>query len=161
MLDNETAVLPCGHALHQECLVELRSHGANGNCPECREVLPPSPQDFFDEGKKHLDRGAAIKRSGGNCEGEMKKAAVLFHAVKKEVTMEVGISEESDFLLEVCHRLVGSGPPISVPGLKICGTCRERCFHLVGNIKLSRCTGCKTQETNPLYCSKGITAYLR
>ena len=30
--------LSCGHVLHENCVMEMRRHGASGRCPICRKV---------------------------------------------------------------------------------------------------------------------------
>ena len=33
----ERQTLPCDHTLHEQCIPEMRRHGAMGRCPLCRE----------------------------------------------------------------------------------------------------------------------------
>lgn len=46
------SVLSCSHALHTNCLAQLRKYGVSQSCPLCRASLPPIaplPRELFDE----------------------------------------------------------------------------------------------------------------
>ena len=45
----EACTLPCTHAFHSTCVVELRKLGVQQACPLCRTPLPAGPEKFFEE----------------------------------------------------------------------------------------------------------------
>ena len=45
---DDVVVLPsCSHAIHINCLEQLRNNGLSQKCPLCREMLPPPPDELY------------------------------------------------------------------------------------------------------------------
>ena len=41
--------LPCNHVYHAACVEKLRSAGISQACPMCRALLPPGPEQLFED----------------------------------------------------------------------------------------------------------------
>ncbi|HIB78208.1 MAG TPA: tetratricopeptide repeat protein, partial [Flavobacteriales bacterium] len=77
--------LPCGHWYHRQCVKELRSHGGNEACPNCRVPLPPGPEEAADRAVRILVRAERIQAKHPSLAQQLfKEVQVLYQMAIKE-----------------------------------------------------------------------------
>jgi len=65
--DGTLCTLPCHHKFHRDCVEELRKQGLKQACPLCRTVLPPGPEQLFEDALRLFYRTEGRHRAeGGN-----------------------------------------------------------------------------------------------
>ena len=116
----ERQMLPCGHVLHESCIMEMRRWGASGRCQLCREAcddLTPVQvlvdhavafhargsfaeaarvaSEALDVGGRRGEGGKWRLDEGGRCEGEkMERKGGRTISPGGEVGGEVGVVEK-------------------------------------------------------------------